>query len=180
MDIAADDKYPTIMPTISSATLFRIFLDNKSSMIMTVADPHNAPDITAIKPFRVRMSVDSLPLKSSITMATPKLAPLLIPKIEGPASGLLNDVCNINPDTANDAPHNKAVMAAGIRDCSMMYCHVAFSSVLPHRMCHIAFRGMFTEPMVIFSINSNIKTAVAYAKYLLVLLCVVINLTFDR
>ena len=147
---------------------------------MTADEPHKAPDITAIKPFRVRMSVDTLPLKSSITIATPKLAPLLMPKMEGPASGLLNDVCSINPDTASDAPHNMAVMAAGMRDCRMIYCHVAFSSVLPHTMCHIASKGMFTEPVVILSINSSINTTVANAKYFFVLLCVAINLTFDR
>ena len=47
----------------------------------------------------------------SITTATPNAAPVSIPRIEGPAKGLLKVVCNNNPATARLQPANKAVMA---------------------------------------------------------------------
>lgn len=51
----------------------------------------------------------------SIKIATPKLAPELIPKTYGPASGFLNKVCINNPLIAKPEPTNTAVIALGIR-----------------------------------------------------------------
>src|SRR5574344_1042342 len=50
------------------------------------------------------------------TTATPKLAPLLIPKIEGPAKGFLNKDCITKPATDNAAPHNIAAITRGKRN----------------------------------------------------------------
>ena len=43
-------------------------------------------------------------------------APELTPRIYGPARGLRNRVCIINPDTDNAAPANTATMALGRLD----------------------------------------------------------------
>lgn len=51
-----------------------------------------------------------VPPPASITSATPKLAPELIPKMEESANGLLNTVCNISPEADKAAPQSKAVM----------------------------------------------------------------------
>ena len=40
-----------------------------------------------------------------------KLAPELMPKIDGPANGFLKAVCSINPQTASALPQSNAVMA---------------------------------------------------------------------
>ena len=63
------------------------------------------------KPERVTPAVARVPPKASMTKATPKLAPELIPRMDGPAKGLLKAVCNINPEPAKAAPHSRAVMA---------------------------------------------------------------------
>ena len=62
--------------------------------------------ITAVSP-------KALPPK--IKKATPRLAPLLIPKTNGPASGFLKSVCIINPATARPLPVSTAAKAFGIR-----------------------------------------------------------------
>lgn len=49
--------------------------------------PTNAPANTEKKPDRLNVPADMLPPKNNITKATPKLAPELMPKIDGPANG---------------------------------------------------------------------------------------------
>lgn len=49
--------------------------------------PTNAPANTEKKPDRLNVPADMLPPKNNITNATPKLAPELMPKIDGPANG---------------------------------------------------------------------------------------------
>lgn len=48
-----------------------------------------------------------------ITKATPKLAPELIPRTNGPANGFLNSVCINNPEMPNPEPTRIAVIAFG-------------------------------------------------------------------
>ncbi len=50
----------------------------------------------------------------NITIATPKLAPELIPRIYGPASGFLKIVCICTPEIDKPAPTKIAVIAFGI------------------------------------------------------------------
>lgn len=50
-----------------------------------------------------------------IRMATPKLAPELIPRTKGPANGFLNRVCIKRPLSAKPPPTSIAVMAFGKR-----------------------------------------------------------------
>ena len=60
----------------------------------------------------------AMPLRcpvSSTTKATPRLAPLEIPKMDGSAKGLRNKVCISKPDTESPMPASKAVTACGNR-----------------------------------------------------------------
>lgn len=50
-----------------------------------------------------------------IKNAAPKLAPELMPRTNGPASGFLNNVCISSPLSERPAPTNSAVMAFGKR-----------------------------------------------------------------
>lgn len=61
-------------------------------------------------------SVARLPPKipaPRIIIATPKLAPELIPNTNGPANGFLNKVCINNPEMPNPEPTKTAVNAFG-------------------------------------------------------------------
>ena len=109
-----------MMPIIKSTTLLVTILEHAISKAMTAEAPAMAPVITAAKPLTVSKSVEMLPLSSSITIATPRLAPLFIPNIDGPANGLLKAVCSIRPQTASDAPQSVAVIACGNLDSIMM------------------------------------------------------------
>ena len=109
--------------------------------------PRNAPAMTAKKPDSEKAPAESEPPPNNITSATPRLAPELIPKIEGSASGLLKAVCSISPETAKAAPHSKAVIHCGIRDSSTINRQLSFSTSLPSRISPIASRGICIDPM---------------------------------
>lgn len=102
--------------------------------------------MTEIKPDKVNTPAVIVPAPASMTRATPRLAPELMPKMEGSARGLLKVVCNISPDEANAIPQSKAVTACGRRDSQTIKLQLAFSTSLPVRICHTASAGMFTEP----------------------------------
>ena len=51
--------------------------------------PINAPSSTEKKPDRLNTPAVMLPPNSSMTKATPRLAPALMPRMDGPASGFL-------------------------------------------------------------------------------------------
>ena len=55
---------------------------------MTDIAPMKAATITATKPVKLTEPADMLPPRNSMTKATPKPAPLLMPKMLGPANGL--------------------------------------------------------------------------------------------
>ena len=100
-----------MIPVISNMTLlFNNVEKNRISPIISIA-PTNAPANTEKKPDKLNVPADMLPPKNSITNATPRLAPELMPKIDGPASGFLKAVCNISPQTASAPPQNNAVKA---------------------------------------------------------------------
>ena len=60
------------------------------------------------------------PPKGSMTKATAKPAPLLMPNTSGPARGLAKAVCNISPLAARELPANKAATACGRRERRMI------------------------------------------------------------
>lgn len=126
--MADDVMFPIMIPTISSIRLLLMIVENRSIIPITNMEPINAAVI--IKNEELSSLNDALFVKNdvmkllppaSITIATPKFAPLLIPSIDGPASGLLNTVCSISPLTANDAPQSNAVIADGKREFSIIY-----------------------------------------------------------
>ena len=85
--------------------------------------PMNADSRIAIKPLIEKAAVVTLPPINNMTKATPNPAPLLIPKMPGPAKGLRKAVCNNRPHTAKEAPDRSAVKACGSRESIIMKCH---------------------------------------------------------
>ena len=96
------------MPVMSSIRSFFSMEESSRSTPVTSMLPAKAPVTTAAYPPREIVPAEIVPPKKSITTATPKLAPELIPKIEGPARGLRNVVCRSSPDTASPAPAKNA------------------------------------------------------------------------
>ena len=81
--------------------------DKAKTIAVTMLAPTNAATtMDSWKPKAV-----ALPPKSNVTKATARLAPLVIPKMEGPAKGLRKAVCKSNPATESDAPQSIATMA---------------------------------------------------------------------
>ena len=116
-EMAEEVRYPIMIPIMSSIRLLFTKDEKKSSMTNIRLEPANAPMMMAINPVKLFSPAAPItPPKQSITKATPKLAPVSMPKIEGPANGLLNEVCNKSPLTARAAPASKAVTVCGTRD----------------------------------------------------------------
>ena len=85
------------------------------------------------------------PMVSTIR-ATPRLAPELMPRTNGPASGLRNRVCICSPLTLRADPARTAVTALGSRNLSTMMLQVSFSGAAPTKIFKMSPRGMRTEP----------------------------------
>jgi hypothetical protein len=85
-----------------------------------------------------------------ITMATPKLAPLLRPKTYGPARGLRNKVCIRSPLMASPEPVIIAVIAFGNRYSTIIYRQVSLETSRLKIEAKTSLNGMFTEPKLIF------------------------------
>ena len=75
------------MPMMSNMTLFLTHCEKTKIMLVTTIAPTKAASKIAIAPPTLNKAVDMLPPMANITSATPNPAPLLIPKIEGPAKG---------------------------------------------------------------------------------------------
>ena len=113
--------------------------------------------MTAMKPVNCSDPRESDPPSSSITSATPRPAPLLMPKMEGSARGLRKAVCSSSPLTASAAPLQRAVTACGSRLSSTIYRHDGFSpSPRPSRMSSTSPAGIRIEPSNILRANSPI------------------------
>ena len=82
--------------------LFFIKVEKNRMIPITSMEPMNAPIMTDRNPDKVNTPAVIVPAPASMTKATPKLAPELIPSMEGSAKGLLNVVCNISPDAAKE------------------------------------------------------------------------------
>lgn len=117
--------------------------------------PTNAPASTEKKPERLKVPAVMLPPNSSITNATPRLAPEFMPRIDGPANGFLNAVCNISPHTASALPQSNAVNAWGNRDSHTIKLQLAFSPSPPVRIWKTWGTGIATDPTSRLAMNSN-------------------------
>ena len=73
---------------ISNRMLLLTLVEKSQISAITPMAPANAPAITAIKPDTDHAPAVMVPPEASITSATPKPAPLLMPKIDGSARGL--------------------------------------------------------------------------------------------
>ena len=69
--------------------LFFIKVEKNRMIPITSMEPMNAPIMTDRNPDKVNTPAVIVPAPASMTKATPKLAPELIPKMEESASGLL-------------------------------------------------------------------------------------------
>ena len=136
---------------MSSITLFLTILEKKNMTAITAIAPMNAATRIATKPEILTEPAEMLPPKSSITRATPSPAPLLIPKMLGPASGLRKAVCSISPLTASVPPQSIAVMACGSLDSRMMNRQEAFCVSSPIRMLSTSAAGIRIDPISRFS-----------------------------
>ena len=91
-EIAEEVMYPIIIPVMSSMMLLLIRVEKNRINPMTTMEPIKAPNTIEKKLERVMPAVANVPPKVSMTTATPRLAPELIPRMEGPANGLLKAV----------------------------------------------------------------------------------------
>ena len=140
-----------MMPTMSSIMLECITDARNSSSTITAREPIRAPSTTAMLP----PAPATVPPAISMTIATPREAPFVMPRMEGPARGLRKDVWSNNPLTASDAPQRIAVMACGSRDSSTMKRHDSFSASPPVMIVHTSAAGMLTEPKSRLPTNSS-------------------------
>lgn len=95
-------------------------------------------------------------IPKSKTMATPKPAPELIPKTDGPASGFLNKVCNNNPEVASPAPAINAVIVLGNLEPNTMFFQPGFSEEFENKISKTFPKGILTEPKIIFRRDTTI------------------------
>ena len=140
---------------ISSTTLLRTIVEKAKMTAVTAIAPAKAPASTAMKPPTEKAPADSSPPRASITRATPTLAPLLMPKMPGPASGLRKAVWSSSPLTASELPAIIAVTADGRRVSVTMKCHVWLLVPRPSIMPSTSDAGMFTAPVVMLRANSK-------------------------
>jgi hypothetical protein len=91
-----------------------------------------------------------------INIATPKLAPELIPNIYGPASGFLNSVCICKPLTDSAAPHNSATTALISLIFITIFAVVSGQSP-PTNAAHICVNGIDVAPTDKSMIDSAIS-----------------------
>ncbi len=136
--------------------VFLIFLAASMTANNTINEPILAasanPILENANPTRLPEKVETPNTK----IATPKLAPELIPNTNGPAKGFLNKVCINRPQIDNPEPTNIAVMAFGNLYCKIIYCQFSSAVLLPVSVCIIDFNGMSTEPKLRFiKINNS-------------------------
>lgn len=82
-----------------------------------------------------------------------------MPRMSGPASGLLKAVCSISPDADSESPARMAVSVEGILDCRMMKSQLSLPVVPPVRTDIIFLSGICTVPMQRFA-DMRIRIAI--------------------
>ena len=132
------------MPTIRSINALRTRIDRTVSSSVISRLPASAPPMIAAYPPISEPPITIGPLIHNITMATPRLAPELIPKTDGPANGLRNAVCNSSPVAASAAPPRVAVIHCGIRFSRIM--NDTTSSPPAVSECQMSAAGIWTAP----------------------------------
>ena len=108
----ADVAMPNIIPKISMVIISRMRIDTATISSKISMEPINAARTTPICPNQNPKPIADEP---STAIATPKLAPELMPSTYGPANGFLKMVCICRPLTANAEPARIAVITLGKR-----------------------------------------------------------------
>lgn len=138
---------------MSSIRLFFTMEANAKMMPIIIMAPMNAANIVARKPLKTNSLLPNpmTPPHANMLMDTPIDAPFVIPRIDGPASGLWKAVCRSNPEAAREAPQSSAVMVCGSRESVTIYAQLAFSTGLPRMALNTWSMGMSTEPTIMLN-----------------------------
>ena len=139
------------MPTMSSDTACRTRNDTASTIISTNTAP-NVAEMTNPHPLSINAVGNIAP--ANMNIATPRLAPELTPNTYGPANGLRNSVCIINPATDIAAPVMSAVNALGKRKLYIMLLYTSLS-------LNNSLRGIFTLPYATSAMNNAAVTNIS-------------------
>ena len=149
----ADVALPNIIPIIKRVIISFILKETNRIINKIIAEPIQAAiTIIQLPAYPMEIPVNK-PAKPNTMMATPKLAPALIPRTKGPARGFLNMVCICNPLTDNADPANIAVITLGILIFHIIDSH---SLVEPLKIVlTISENGIFTDPNIISSTKKH-------------------------
>jgi hypothetical protein len=104
------------MPNISIVIISFTRVDTYSTSNNTMNEPAQATSARGQDPEKLKMPAARRGEKPITKIATPRLAPALIPNTYGPAKGLRKTVCICNPLNDKAAPVNIAVKAFGNRN----------------------------------------------------------------
>jgi hypothetical protein len=161
---------PIITPKINKVITSLTLSETKNRINKTIKDPKIAAigieiEETTEKP------INEAPITSK---ATPKPAPELIPKIYGPASGFLNNVCINKPETERAKPHKIAVKAFGILDSKMIISELSGIS-LPEKASMKVEIGIETEPTRTSKMKKIGRLSSKMKRYIPVLFCLFIQ-----
>ena len=104
-----------ISPMINMAMVSLTFIETNVTKSNTKKLPKLAARTILHLEVRARAIDPVKKVAPIMAKATPKLAPELIPKTNGPASGFLNRVCINKPETPSPEPTIIAVIAFGKR-----------------------------------------------------------------
>ena len=131
---------PNIKPTMSKAILFLIL--KLANMTTVISVP--APKVAAKTNSQSAKKPILIPAKTQ--NATPKLAPELIPKTKGPASGFWKNVCICKPLSERAIPTKSAVIVRGKRNLRIMVVQLCLTSGLSNKTLITSSKGICTEP----------------------------------
>ena len=109
----------------------------------------------------VRLPIVAVPPRNRRTMATPRLAPASMPRMDGPARGLRKAVCRSRPQVPNAAPVSRAVSICGNRPWRTIMLQAGCPSTSPPQtICQTSRTGMSSEPHNIFAIARTARPMV--------------------
>ena len=81
-----------------------------------------------------------------------------MPSTKGPAKGFLKKVCINSPATDKPEPTKIAVIAFGKRKFKMIVCQLSFVSMPPVKMFKMSWKGIGTEPKLMFKRHKNMSS----------------------
>ncbi len=143
----AEVMLPSIIPIMSNEAVSRTLGEMDTIINITANEPIHAATIMPQleeTPSPLMIAYVSSPPPSE-NMATPRLAPVLMPRTYGPAKGFRKKVCINNPDMGNAMPVINAVIARGNRSSVIIICQVS-GMVLCWKISEKTENGIDTLP----------------------------------